>query len=136
MALFLYLDYFVIVFMNDILVYSNKEANHVRYLSVLHQRLRDENFYAEFSMCEIWLDSLSFLGHVVTKDGILVDLTKVTIVYYYDRLTCPIILWRFIGSAGYHCRFMKGFSSIMSSLTKLTNQKIVFQWLDDYERSF
>ena len=75
-----YLDSFVIVFIDDILIYSKSEANHVRHLRIVLQVLREKELYAKFSKCEFWLESVAFLGHVVTKDGIMVDLTKVAVV--------------------------------------------------------
>ena len=75
-----YLDQFVMVFIDDILVYSKSRKEHERHLSIVLQTLRDKQLYAKLKKCELWLDKVSFLGHVVTKDGISVDPGKVDVV--------------------------------------------------------
>ena len=75
-----YLDQFVVVFINDILVYSKSRKEHERHLSIVLQTLKDKRLYAKLKKCEFWLDKVSFLGHVVTKDGIFIDLGKVNVV--------------------------------------------------------
>jgi hypothetical protein len=71
------LDQFVVVFINDILVYSQNEEDHVEHLRIVLTRLRDHQLYAKFSKCEFWLNKVPFLGHVLFGDGISVDPTKV-----------------------------------------------------------
>jgi hypothetical protein len=71
------LDKFVVVFINDILIYSENEKEHAKHLQIVLQRLRDHKLYAKFSKCEFWLDSVKFLGHTISKDGISVDPSKV-----------------------------------------------------------
>jgi len=71
------LDKFVVVFIDDILIYSKNEKEHAEHLRIVLQRLRDHKLYAKFSKCEFWLESVQFLGHTVSKDGISVDPTKV-----------------------------------------------------------
>lgn len=75
-----YLDSFVIVFIDDILIYSMNEADHVSHLRNILQRLRGEKLYAKFYKCEFWIEFVPFLGHVLTKEGIMVDPAKVVIV--------------------------------------------------------
>ena len=75
-----YLDSFVIVFIDDILVYSKTEEDHVRHLRIVLQRLREERLYAKFSKCEFWLTSVTFLEHVVSKEGVRVDTAKIEAV--------------------------------------------------------
>ncbi|WMV55604.1 hypothetical protein MTR67_048989 [Solanum verrucosum] len=72
-----YLDSFVIVFIDDILVYSKTEEDHVRHLRIVLQRLREEKLYAKFSNCEFSLDFVEFLGYVLSKVGIQVDPSKI-----------------------------------------------------------
>ena len=80
-----YLDQFVVVFIDDILVYSRSGEEHERHLSIVLQILRDKQLHAKLEKCEFWLDRVSFLGHVVTKDDILVNLGKVDIVANWRR---------------------------------------------------
>jgi hypothetical protein len=72
-----YLDKFMVVFINDILIYSKSLEEHAEHLRLVLEKLREHKFFAKFSKCEFWLDTISFLGHVVSKDGIKVDLAKV-----------------------------------------------------------
>ena len=71
------LDKFIVVFIDDILIYSKNEEDHAQHLRIILQRLRDHHLYAKFSNCEFWLDSMKFLGHTISSEGILVDPTKV-----------------------------------------------------------
>ena len=76
----LFLNRFVIVFIDDILVYSRSEEEHVMHLRAVLQTLRDHQLYAKFSKYEFWLDQVAFLGHVVSKDGIQVDPKKIEVI--------------------------------------------------------
>ncbi|MCF8701934.1 hypothetical protein L3054_11165, partial [Corynebacterium sp. MC-10] len=131
-----YLDSFVIVFIDDILVYSKTEADHVNHLRIVLQKLREEKLYAKFSKCEFWLDSVVFLGHVVSKEGIRVDPAKVEAVRGWTRPTSATEIRSFLGLAGYYRRFIQGFSSIAAPLTKLTGKNVAFLWSDECEASF
>ena len=97
-----YLDSFVIIFIDDILVYSKTEEDHVRHLRIVLQRLREEKLYSKFSKCEFWLTSVTFLGYVVSKEGIRVDPAKIEVVKGWTRPTSPTEIWSFVGSAGYY----------------------------------
>ena len=68
-----YLDRFVIIFIDDILVYSKNEADHARHLRLVLKKLRENQLYAKFSKCQFWLNHVSFLGHVIYSQGILMD---------------------------------------------------------------
>ena len=72
-----YVNQFVVIFINDILVYSKMRENHEYHLRVVLQTLREHQVYAKFSKCDFWLEEISFLGHIISKDGITVDPTKV-----------------------------------------------------------
>ncbi|RVX19816.1 Retrovirus-related Pol polyprotein from transposon 17.6 [Vitis vinifera] len=131
-----YLDQFVVVFIDDILVYSKSREEHERHLSIVLQTLRDKRLYAKLKKCEFWLDSVSILGHVVTKDGILVDPGKVDAVSNWRRPTTVTEIRSFLGLAGYYRRFFEGFSKIALPLTSLTQKGVKFEWSDGCERSF
>jgi hypothetical protein len=73
-----YLDRFVVVFINDILIYSKNDSDHEEHLRMVLQKLRDNQLYAKYSKCEFWLDEIPFLGHIIPKDRLSVDPTKVT----------------------------------------------------------
>ena len=98
--------------------------------------LREKRLYAKFSKCEFWLDSVSFLGHVVSKDGVMVDPSKIEAVKSWVRPTSGTEVRSFVGLASYYRRFVKGFSSVASQLTNLTKQNVPFVWSDECEESF
>ena len=80
-----YLDQFVIVFIDDILVYSHSMMEHAEHLRIVLNLLKDKELYAKFKKCEFWLEKVAFLGHVVSKDGISVDPSKVEAVSNWAR---------------------------------------------------
>ena len=75
-----YLDKFVIVFIDDILVYSKSWAKHEHHLKLVLQRLREKKLYAKFSKCNFWLEEIAFLGHIIKKEGVMVDPEKIKVV--------------------------------------------------------
>ena len=76
----MYLDRFVIVFIDDVLVYSRSEEEHAKHLRTVLQTLRQKQLYARFSKCEFWLDRVVFLGHVISAEGIYIDPQKIEAV--------------------------------------------------------
>ena len=89
-------------------------------MRIVLELLREKRLYAKFSKCEFWLDSVSFLGHVVSKDGVMVDPSKIEAVKSWVRPTNVAEVRSFIGLSSYYRRFVKGFSSIASQLKNLT----------------
>lgn len=98
----LYLDKFIIVFIDDILIYSNINEEHEGHLRIALRVLRDHKLYVKLSKCELWLDRVIFLGHVVSKDGIYVDPKKVEVVVDWSRLNTMSKVHSFMGLAGYY----------------------------------
>ena len=131
-----YLDLFVILFIDYILIYSRNEEDHASHLSVVLQTSRDKELYAKFSKCEFWLKSVEFLGHIVSSKGIKVDTQKIEAVQSWPRTTSPTDIRSFLGLAGYYRRCVEGFFSISSPLTKLTYKTVKFQWFEACEKSF
>ncbi|XP_070013471.1 uncharacterized protein [Nicotiana sylvestris] len=131
-----FLDEFVIVFIDDILIYSRSEAEHTDHLRAVLRTLQDYRLYAKFSKCEFWLTSVAFLGHVITSDGIKVDGQKIEAVMTWPRPLNPTEVRSFLGLARYYRRFVEGFSSIYAPLTKLTHNGAKFQWTEACEQSF
>ncbi len=131
-----FLDDFVIVFIDDILIYSDSEETHERHLRMVLQRLREHKLYAKFKKCEFWLRQVSFLGHVVSKDGILVDPVKIEAVRDWPRPKSATEVRSFLGLARYYRRFVEGFAKISTPLTELTRKNCKFVWTDKCEGSF
>ncbi|TYJ96975.1 DNA/RNA polymerases superfamily protein [Cucumis melo var. makuwa] len=131
-----YLDQFVIVFIDDILVYSVDRESHEEHLRIVLQTLRDKQLYAKFSKCEFWLEQVVFLGHVVSAKGVSVDPQKVEAVVNWERPTSATEVRSFLGLAGYYRRFIEDFSQLALPLTALTRKNAKFEWSDKCEQSF
>ena len=131
-----YLEKFVIVFIDDILVYSGSKEDHEKHLRIVLQILRDKQLYAKFSKCEFWLDRVVFLGHVISAEGVLVDPKKVEAVVNWEPPTNPTEVRSFLGLAGYYRRFVQDFSIIASPLTKLLRKNTKFEWTTECQESF
>ena len=131
-----YLNEFVIVFIDDILVYSKTEELHQEHLRMVLQTLREHRLYAKFSKCDFWSREVKFLGHVVTSEGIAVDSSKVEAVSNWQKPKCVFDIRSFLGLAGYYRRFIKDFSSIALPLTKLTRKGIKFEWDEKCTEAF
>jgi hypothetical protein len=130
------LDKFIVVFIDDILIYSKIEADHADHLHVVLQRLRDHCLYAKFSKCEFWLDSVKFLGHTISSEGISVDPTKDQEVMDWKPPTSIHQIRSFLGLAGYYRRFIPDFSKIAKLMTELLKKEIKFHWNDKCEEAF
>jgi hypothetical protein len=113
------LDKFVVVFIDDILIYSKNKAEHTKHLRIILQCLRDHKLYAKFSKCEFWLDSVKFLGHTISEDGISVDPSKVQEVMDWKPPKSVHQIRSFLGLAGYYRRFIPDFSRIANPMTEL-----------------
>ncbi|GJT43649.1 putative reverse transcriptase domain-containing protein [Tanacetum coccineum] len=124
----LYLDNFVIVFIDDILIYSKTKEDHENHLRLMLDLLRKEKLYAKFSKCEFWLLVVHFLGHVVNHDGIHVDPCKIEAVKSCKAYTTPSEVRSFLGLAGYYRRFIENFSKIAKPLTSLTQKNQKYEW--------
>ncbi|WMV09226.1 hypothetical protein MTR67_002611 [Solanum verrucosum] len=109
---------------------------HVDYLWVVLQIRKDNQLYAKFSKCEFWLKSVSFLGHIISGEGIKVDSKKIKPVKNWPRPLYLSDIQSFLGLAGYYRWFEEGFSSIAFPLTMLTQKNVKFQWSEACEKSF
>jgi hypothetical protein len=119
----MYLDWFVAVFIDDILVYSTNHQDHGEHLKTVLRILREKKLYAKLKKCEFWLKEVSFLGHVISKDGRAVDPSKIEAVTNWERPTNVHEIRSFLGLAGYYWRFVEGFSKLSGPLTALTKKE-------------
>nr|GFC45353.1 putative reverse transcriptase domain-containing protein [Tanacetum cinerariifolium] len=131
-----YLDKFVIVFINDILIYSKSKEDHEEHLKTILELLKNEKLYAKFSKCDFWLESVHFLGHVIDSDGVHIYPAKVEAIRNWSTPTTPTEVRQFLGLAGYYPRFIKGFSVISKPLTKLTQKNKKYEWGREEEEAF
>ncbi|GJQ92594.1 putative reverse transcriptase domain-containing protein [Tanacetum coccineum] len=131
-----YLDKFVIVFIDDILIYSKSEEEHEVHLKTILDLLQKEKLYAKFSKCEFWLQEVQFLGHVVNRDGIHVDPSKVESVKNWKTPESSTEIRSFLGLAGYYRRFIENFSKIAKPLTLLTQKNKTYVWGDKQDEAF
>ena len=131
-----YLDQFLVVFIDDILVYSKDAQEHEQHLKIVLQMLREKNLYVKLSKCDFWLKEVSFLSHIVSAKGIKVDPTKIEVVVNWKPPRNVTEVRSFLGLAGYYRRFVRGFFVVASSLTKLLRKGIKFEWIDKCQNSF
>jgi hypothetical protein len=131
-----YLDRFIIVFIDDILVFSKTMEEHEEHLRLELEKLRSNQLYAKFSKCEFWLTEVAFLGHVISAGGVSVDPGKVKDVLNWVPPATVSEIQSFLGLAGYYRRFIKDFSKIAKAMTKLLEKNKAFEWTKDCQASF
>ncbi|GJW72963.1 putative reverse transcriptase domain-containing protein [Tanacetum coccineum] len=131
-----YLDKFIIVFIDDILIYSRNKEEHANHLRIILELLKKEKLYAKFSKCDFWIRIVQFLGHLIDSQGLHVDPAKIEAVKNWTSPTTPIEIRQFLGLAGYYRRFIKDFSKIAKSLTELTQKNKKYIWGEDQETTF
>jgi hypothetical protein len=117
-----FIDQCVVVFIDDILIYSRSREEHEKHLRTILQILRENKLYGNLKKCEFWLEEVPFLGHVVSKDGVSVDPSRVEAVVNWARPPTIRETRSFLGLAGYYRRFVEGFSSLVAPLTRLTKK--------------
>nr|GEY41863.1 hypothetical protein [Tanacetum cinerariifolium] len=127
---------FVIVFIDDILVYSKTKEEHEDHLRILLGTLRQKKLYTKFSKCELWLGQVAFLGHIVSANGITMDPAKVEAITKWLRPKIVTEIRSFLRLAGYYKRFMERFSRLALPLTKLMRKGKKFVWDEEREKSF
>ena len=131
-----YLDQFVIVFIDDILIYSGSKEDPEENLRVFLQILRENQLYAKFNKFQLWLDSVAFLRHVISAEGVYVDPQKIDAIVNWKLPTNVTEIRSFLGLAGYYRKFVEGFSKIAAPLTKLTRKEEKFVWSEACQQSF
>ncbi|WVZ90444.1 hypothetical protein U9M48_036746 [Paspalum notatum var. saurae] len=130
------LDKFVVVFIDDILIYSKNEKEHEEHLRIVLTRLREHKLYAKFSKCAFWLKEVGFLGHILSEKGVAVDPSKVEVVLNWKQPETVTGIRSFLGLAGYYRRFIKDFSKIAKPMTSLTKKNAKFIWSPKCEEGF
>jgi hypothetical protein len=131
-----YLDKFVVVFIDDILIFSKMEEEQEKHLRLILLKLRSNQLYAKFSKCEFWLTKVTFLGHDISTGGVLVDPGKVRDVLNWMPPTNVSEIQGFFRLAGYYRCFIKDFSKIAKPMTKLLEKNKAFEWTEECQTSF
>ena len=131
-----FLDDFVVVFLDDILIYSQSEAEHLQHLDMVLQQLRKHHLFAKKTKCEFGLQEVEFLGHVVSREGIKMDAGKVAAIRDWPRPATVRDVRSFHGLANYYRRFISDFSQISTPLTNLTKKAVGFSWGPAQEEAF
>ena len=117
-----HLDKFVIVFIDDILIYSRNQEEHEEHLRLTLQILKEHQLYAKFSKFEFWLSKVHFVGHVVSAEGISVDSAKIEAVIDWKALRSVTEVRSFHCLVGYYKTFVEEFSKIAAPLTTPTRK--------------
>ncbi|GJV95430.1 putative reverse transcriptase domain-containing protein [Tanacetum coccineum] len=131
-----YLDKFVIVFIDDILIYSHNKEEHADHLRIILELLKKEKLYAKFSKCDFWISIVQFLRHVIDSQGIHVDPAKIEAVKNWAPPTTPTEVRQFLGLVGYYRRFIEGFLKIAKPLTELIQKNKKYIWGENQESAF
>jgi hypothetical protein len=131
-----YLDKFVVVFIDDILIFSKTEEEHEKRLRLVLEKLRSNKLYAKFSKREFWLIKVAFLRHVISTRGVSVDPSKVKDVLNWMPPTNASEIQSFLGLACYYRRFVKDFSKIAKLMMKLLEKNKKFEWTNECQASF
>jgi hypothetical protein len=130
------LNKFVMIFIDDILVYSKTMEEHEKHIEIVLQWLREHQFYAQFNKCELWIKEVLFLDHVVSLDGIAVDPRKVKEVLDWKPPTSMSEIRSFLGLTDYYRRFILNFSKIMKPITELLKKGNKYVWSDVCDEAF
>jgi hypothetical protein len=131
-----YLDKIVIVFLDDILVYSKSEEEHEQHLRMVLQVLREHQLYAKLRKCSFYQRQIHYLWHIISKEGIIVDPEKVEAIREWSVPRNVVEVRYFMGLEGYYRRFIIGFSKIAHPITSLQRKEKKFQWTEECENSF
>ena len=131
-----YLDSHVIVFLDDILIYSRTLEEHRKHVRQVLLLLRQHKLYAKKSKCEFFKAKVSFLGHIISKNGIEMDPEKVKAIVEWPAPTNVQEVRSFLGLAGYYRKFIRHFSHICSPITELLKNDTPFVWSNERQHTF
>jgi hypothetical protein len=131
-----YLEEIVLVFIDDILIYSKIEEEHEEHLRIFLQTLRKHKLYAKFDKCDFYQKKIQYLGHVISTEGVAVDLEKIRAILEWLVPKDVEDIRSFMGITGYYRRFIEGFSKIAYPITSLQKKGTKFNWSQKCQDSF
>lgn len=131
-----FLDKFVLIFIDDILIYSHSKEEHEEHLRLVLQTLREHQLYAKLSKCDFYKEEIQYLSHVITKEGIAVDPEKINTIMDWPIPKDVADIRSFMGLAGYYRRFVEGFSRVAYPITSLQKKGRTFKWTPECQQSF
>jgi hypothetical protein len=131
-----YLDKFIIVILDDILIYSKKEEEHEQHLNMVLQVLRENQLYSKLSKCTLYQMKIHYLGHIISKEGIAVDPEKIEVIKSWSTPNNVLEVRSFMGLVGYYTRSIEGFSKVAHPITLLQEKGTNFEWTTKCEESF
>jgi hypothetical protein len=131
-----YLDKFIIVFLDDILIYSKTEEEHEKHLRMVLQVLREHQLYAKLRKCTFYQRKIHYLGHIISEEGIVVDPEKIEAIKSWPVPKNVSEVRSFMGLVGYYRRFIEGFSKVTHPITSLQKKGTKFEWTAKCEESF
>ena len=131
-----YLDNFVLIFLDDILIYSKNEEEHEDHLRLTLQLLKEHQLYAKLRKCDFYKDRIQYLGHIISEEGISMDPDKIEAIMNWPTTRNVTDVISFMGLVGYYRRFIEGFSKVAHAITSLQKNGIKFEWTLRCEERF
>jgi hypothetical protein len=129
-------DKFVLVYLDDVIIFSKTFEEHIQHVKEVMKRVRDANLKLKAEKCYFTAKELQFLGHVVGKDGVKPDPEKVDKMINYPELKNIRELQGILGLFSYYRRFIKDFAQIADSLYKLLKKDTPYMWTQDQQKAF
>src|SRR5437667_3411044 len=123
-----YLDDFMVAYLDDLLIYSNTLKEHKRHVRLVPQRLQDAGLHLKLSKCEFHVQTVSFLGYIISPKGISTDPVKIDSILSWPTPTCVLDIQTFLGFANFYRRFIRNYSRIIVPITNLLKKTVAFSW--------
>jgi Reverse transcriptase (RNA-dependent DNA polymerase) len=131
-----FLDIFIVVFIDDILIYSRDRVEHEEHLRKVLNRLREHKVYGKFPKYDFWLEEIVFLGHIISSKGLFVDPSKIQAIIEWQQPKAITEIQSFLGLPGYYRRFVEEFSKVARPITNLLQKRVKYEWGEEQEHSF
>src|SRR5947199_3658319 len=131
-----YLDDFMVAYLDDLLIYSNTLKEHKRHVRLVLQRLQDAGLHLKLSKCEFHIETVSFLGYIISPEGISMDPVKIDSILSWPTPTCVLDIQTFLGFVNFYRRFIRNYSCIIVPITNLLKKTVAFNWKSTANKAF